>query len=124
MIDKLFLLSNEKYEALSTGLQKDIYQEYYQFVYSAIIFMVKNHATTEDIIQTSFLKVIEKIPPGLSNVQLKSWIKVVVRNSVHNYFRKTKKTATTSTLIVFILMRAPITLLNQHLLNEKLNSRL
>ncbi|MBH5320457.1 sigma-70 family RNA polymerase sigma factor [Paenibacillus sp. GSMTC-2017] len=88
---KLFLLSSTDFQALSAQLQEDIYNEYYQFVYSSIIFMVRDHATTEDIIQVSFLKVIQKIPHGLTEIQLKGWIKVVVRNCVHNYFRKTKK---------------------------------
>jgi RNA polymerase sigma-70 factor (ECF subfamily) len=53
--------------------------------------MVKDHSTTEDMIQASFLKVIGHVPDVDSEAKLKGWIKVVVRNTVYNYFRKTKK---------------------------------
>jgi len=88
---KLFLLSGANYHALSPQLQKEIYEEFYQFVYSPIIYMVKDHAATEDIIQNSFIKIIDSVPRAENEAQLKSWLKVVVRNMVYNYFRKTKK---------------------------------
>lgn len=91
MHSKLFLLSNSNYYALSPELQKEVYQEFYQFAYSPIIYMVKEHAATEDIIQNSFLKIIESVPRADNEAQLRSWLKVVVKNMVINYFRKTKK---------------------------------
>lgn len=91
MQSKLFLLSNSNYHALTPEIQKEIYQEFYQFAYSPIIYMVKEHAATEDIIQNSFLKIIESVPRADNEAQLRSWLKVVVKNMVINYFRKTKK---------------------------------
>jgi len=91
MQSKLFLLSKSDYYALSPQLQKEIYQEFYQFAYSPIIYMVKEHAATEDIIQNSFLKIIVSAPQADNEAQLRSWLKVVVKNMVYNYFRKTKK---------------------------------
>lgn len=91
MQSKLFLLSNSNYYALTPEIQKEIYQEFYQFAYSPIIYMVKEHAATEDIIQNSFLKIIDSVPRADNEAQLRSWLKVVVKNMVINYFRKTKK---------------------------------
>ncbi|MFD0589063.1 RNA polymerase sigma factor [Paenibacillus sp. GCM10027627] len=91
MQGKIILLSGADFYTLSPELQKEIYEEFYQLVYSPIIFMVKDHATTEDIIQISFLKIIRSNPRASTEAQLKAWIKVVVRNMVYNYFRKTKK---------------------------------
>jgi RNA polymerase sigma-70 factor (ECF subfamily) len=53
--------------------------------------MVKDHAATEDIIQEAFLKVIRNIPVVDNEIQLKGWIKVVVRNTTYNYIRKNKR---------------------------------
>ncbi len=53
--------------------------------------MVKDHAATEDIIQEAFLKVIRNVPIVDNETQLKSWLKVVVRNTTYNYIRKNKK---------------------------------
>ncbi|MCR2806534.1 RNA polymerase sigma factor [Paenibacillus soyae] len=91
MQSKLFLLSSADYRALAPQLQKEIYQEFYQFAYSPIIYMVKEHAATEDIIQNSFIKIIQSVPRADNEAQLRSWMKVVVKNMVYNYFRKTKK---------------------------------
>ncbi len=91
MDSKLILLSSASYSALAPHLQKEIYQEFYQFAYSPIIYMVKEHAATEDIIQNSFIKIIGSAPRADNEAQLRSWMKVVVKNMVYNYFRKTKK---------------------------------
>lgn len=91
MHSKLFLLSNSDYHALTPELQKEVYQEFYQFAYSPIIYMVKDHAATEDIIQNSFIKIIQSVPRADNEAQLRSWLKVVVKNMIYNYFRKTKK---------------------------------
>lgn len=91
MQSKLFLLSRADYRALAPHLQKEIYQEFYQFAYSPIIYMVKEHAATEDIIQNSFIKITQSVPRADNEAQLRSWMKVVVKNMVYNYFRKTKK---------------------------------
>lgn len=91
MQEKLVHLMTANYEQLTPQLQREIYDEYYQLMYPIIIYMVKDHATTEDIIQSSFIKVIRNVPETTSEVQLKAWMKVVVKNTVFNYFRKTKK---------------------------------
>lgn len=91
MHGQMLLLIGSDFSALPPKVQSDIYKDFYQFVYAPVIYMVKDHATTEDIIQTAFLKVIHNVPDVDSESKLKGWIKVVVRNTVYNYFRKTKK---------------------------------
>ncbi|OBR65918.1 hypothetical protein A7K91_18290 [Paenibacillus oryzae] len=91
MQGKMFLMIGTDFGALAPKTQAEIYQEFYQFVYPPIIYMVKDHSTTEDMIQASFLKVIGHVPDVDSEAKLKGWIRVVVRNTVYNYFRKTKK---------------------------------
>jgi len=91
MQSKLLLLLNCNFTALHSELQRDIYAEFYKMVYGAIVYMVKDHAATEDIIQDSFLKVIRNIPTVDTENQFLSWIRVVVKNTTYNYLRKHKK---------------------------------
>jgi RNA polymerase sigma-70 factor (ECF subfamily) len=91
MESKLILLIESKFDALNPYVQKEIYQEFYNLVYSTIIYIVKEHAATEDIIQDSFLKLLTHLPNVDTVVRLKSWIKVVIRNTSFNYLRKHKK---------------------------------
>jgi RNA polymerase sigma-70 factor (ECF subfamily) len=91
MESKLLLLVGANFDALNSTTQKEIYKEYYKFAYSPIIYMMKDHAAVEDIIQISFLKVINSKPEIDSESRLKGWIKVVIKNTVFNYFRKNKK---------------------------------
>ncbi|TCZ80170.1 sigma-70 family RNA polymerase sigma factor [Paenibacillus albiflavus] len=91
MQSKLLLLLDCNFTALHSELQREIYAEFYKMVYGAIIYMVKDHAATEDIIQDSFLKVIRNIPKADTENQFLSWIRVVVKNTTYNYLRKYKK---------------------------------
>ncbi|BBH22455.1 DNA-directed RNA polymerase sigma-70 factor [Paenibacillus baekrokdamisoli] len=91
MQSKLLLLLECHFGALKTELQKEVYMEFYRMVYGSIIYMVKEHAATEDIIQESFLKAIRKLPDIDSEYKLKGWIRVVVKNTTYNYLRKSKK---------------------------------
>ncbi len=91
MQSKIILLIDCEFNTLSERVQKEIYNEFYKFVYGAIIFIVKEHAATEDIIQESFLKIIRSVPELDGENKLKAWIKVVVRNTVFNYLKKQKK---------------------------------
>lgn len=91
MNNKLYLLASVNFVSLTQMLQKEIYQEFYTNVYSSIAYIVKDHAATEDIIQISFLKVIDKAPQVENENRLRAWIRVVVRNTVYTYLRKNKK---------------------------------
>ncbi|OUS68803.1 hypothetical protein B1748_33080 [Paenibacillus sp. MY03] len=91
MQSTMFHLTTARFEVLSPNIQREIYQEYYRYVYPNIIYMVQDHATTEDIIQNAFMKIIRNVPQAESEAQLKGWMKVVVKNEIYNYFRKHKK---------------------------------
>jgi RNA polymerase sigma-70 factor (ECF subfamily) len=62
MESKLLLLASTNFEALNSTIQREIYQEFYKLVYTPVFYMVKDHASTEDIIQLSFLKVVNHMP--------------------------------------------------------------
>lgn len=91
MSSQLTLLSAGRFEALQAPVQKEIYKEFYDLVYGIVYYMISDHASTEDIIQESFLKIILHAPPTDNDAKLKSWIKTVVRNTVYSYLRKNKK---------------------------------
>ncbi|CAM3636750.1 RNA polymerase sigma factor [Marinicrinis lubricantis] len=86
------LLLNCHFDALNYEAQKEIYYEFYQFAYGPIYYMIHDRASTEDIIQEAFLKVIHNIPKEMDNEnQFKAWIRVVVKNTTYNFLRKHKK---------------------------------
>jgi RNA polymerase sigma-70 factor, ECF subfamily len=91
MESTLLLLSSSNFAGLDISVQKEVYHEFYKLVYPAIMFMVRDHGTAEDIIQDTFLKAIKDIPEVESFTQLRGWIKVVVRNTTYNYLRKNKR---------------------------------
>lgn len=92
MESKLLLIITLDFEALNHIIQKEIYQEFYRLIYPQVIYMVKDHAATEDIIQESFLKVIQNVPAALdTESKLKAWLRVVVKNTTYNFLRKNKK---------------------------------
>src|SRR5690606_25254613 len=72
-------------------MQKQVYDEFYNLVYGIIIFMVKDHAAAEDIIQEAFMKVVRNKPAFESEKSLIAWLKVVTKNTIYNYLRKNKK---------------------------------
>lgn len=73
---------------LDLSVQKQVYSEFYKLVYRVILYSVNDHAATEDIIQEAFLKVVQNVPDVQNELQLRGWIKVVVRNTTYNYLRK------------------------------------
>ncbi|RXZ78572.1 RNA polymerase sigma factor [Paenibacillaceae bacterium] len=92
LLPSVFLfLQDQNFANLSPALQKEIYGEYYRMFYPMIFYMVKNHSTTEDIIQESFLKVIYHMPQIDGSDKTKAWIRTVVKNTTLNYLRKLKK---------------------------------
>ncbi|MBB6731837.1 RNA polymerase sigma factor [Cohnella zeiphila] len=90
MPSQLPLLSSGNFEELHSSVQREIYKEYYELVYGVIYFMVRDHASTEDLIQDSFLKVVSHVPDIADDVKLRSWIRTVVKNTVYSFMRKQK----------------------------------
>lgn len=93
MQTSLLLLLGSNFHRLNAGLQEQIYREFYQFLYSPILFMTHDHAATEDIIQDTFLATLRKPPAVDSEEHLRAWIRVVSRNFTLTYLRKRKRSA-------------------------------
>nr|WP_246246218.1 sigma-70 family RNA polymerase sigma factor [Paenibacillus lemnae] len=79
------------FENINESLQEEIYYEFYDLVYGQIMYIMRDHAAAEDIIQDAFLKVITSKPEFDSEGKLKAWLRVVTKNSTMNFLRKNKK---------------------------------
>ncbi|WP_058301123.1 RNA polymerase sigma factor [Gorillibacterium timonense] len=90
MESKLRLLVHTKFDMVSPVYQKEIYQEFYRTFYRTVLYMVNDHALTEDILQDSFLKVVQHLPSIDDESRLWAWVRVVVKNMTYNYLRKAK----------------------------------
>ncbi|RUT35876.1 sigma-70 family RNA polymerase sigma factor [Paenibacillus zeisoli] len=90
MPERLHYLLAANFHDLSEIIQEQIYYDFYDLVYSIIVYIVKDHSAAEDIIQEAFLKVIRKKPTFENEQKMKSWLKVVTRNTAINYLRKSK----------------------------------
>lgn len=91
MSSRLMLLLAGDFEGMNPSTQKEIFKEYYELVYGLIFYLVKDHATTEDLIQETFLHILRKMPDIDSEGKLKGWIRTVVKNRVYTYLKRNKK---------------------------------
>ncbi|MNH82952.1 ECF RNA polymerase sigma-E factor [compost metagenome] len=90
MPERLHYLLAANFHDLNEIIQEQIYYDFYDLVYGIIVYIVKDHSAAEDIIQEAFLKVIRKKPIFENEQKMKSWLKVVTRNTAINYLRKNK----------------------------------
>ncbi|HEY4391294.1 MAG TPA: sigma-70 family RNA polymerase sigma factor [Paenibacillus sp.] len=88
-MDQWITLINSNINELDTELQELVYYSYYQFVYRDIYSLVRDHATTEDIIQDAFIKISQKGPHS-HPLNLKGWVRTVTRNVTFDWIRKSK----------------------------------
>jgi RNA polymerase sigma-70 factor (ECF subfamily) len=84
------LFTND-FHTLDKGLQEQVYQEYYLFVYPTIYFILRDHTGVEDIIQESFLRAVRKAPLLKEKDKYEGWIKKLTRNVTLNHLRKHKR---------------------------------
>ncbi|MFE0600197.1 RNA polymerase sigma factor [Paenibacillus lactis] len=89
--NRLQLLLAADFTELSEPIQEEIYYEFYDLVYGQILYVVRDHAAVEDIIQESFIKVITSKPTFDMESKMRGWFRVVAKNSTMNYLRKNKK---------------------------------
>lgn len=68
-----------------------IYEETKKFVYLSIYTYVKNQMTIDDLMQDTYLKVIENINKYRIGTNFNSWICTIARNIAINYYHKNKK---------------------------------
>ncbi|WP_145331405.1 RNA polymerase sigma factor [Paenibacillus xylanexedens] len=90
MANRLQLLLASDFHQLGPVLQEEVYYEYYNMVYGLIVYIIKERAAAEDIIQEAFIKIIKNKPLFEDEVKLRAWLKVVTRNTAINYLRKNK----------------------------------
>ncbi|WP_440109159.1 RNA polymerase sigma factor [Paenibacillus sp. QZ-Y1] len=90
MANRLQLLLASDFHNLGPALQEEVYYEYYNMVHGLIVYIIKERAAAEDIIQEAFIKIIKNKPLFENEVKLKAWLKVVTRNTAINYLRKNK----------------------------------
>lgn len=91
MSNRLQLLLAADFNEISEPLQEEVYYEFYDLVYGQIMYVLRDHAAVEDIIQESFIKVITNKPVFDNEGKLKAWLRVVSKNTTMNYLRKNKK---------------------------------
>lgn len=90
-MEKWWLLLETNFDALSHDLQRHLYDSFYRFAYREIIFLIKDHALAEDIIQEAFLKMTAKIHQLNHTASAKQWVKRIIRNQMLDTLRKKKR---------------------------------
>ncbi|MFA6627522.1 MAG: RNA polymerase sigma factor [Bacilli bacterium] len=88
-----------RYEEYIDGIiEKDevafasLYDETKQAVYAMIISIVRDSSMAEDLMQETYMSVIEKIHQYVRGRNFLSWILVIARNKAIDYYRVHKKT--------------------------------
>jgi RNA polymerase sigma-70 factor (ECF subfamily) len=92
MPSNLLLLLGSNFHTLNQSLQEEIYREFYHFLYKPVLYMLNDHAMTEDIIHETFMTTLRKSPDVENEEHMKAWIKVVAKNFTINHIRKRQKT--------------------------------
>ncbi|MDF2924972.1 MAG: sigma-70 family polymerase sigma factor [Paenibacillaceae bacterium] len=91
MPNHLSLIFTADYYSLSKTLQKEVYKEYYSLVYPIIYFILQEYQATEDMIQESFLRSIDKAAQLHDHTRMEAWLKMVARTVSLNFLRKLKR---------------------------------
>lgn len=91
MSKHLTLLFTADFFELPPTLQREVYIEFYKLTYPLVYFILKDHQLAEDVIQESFLRVLDKSKQLDDIKKMESWIKTLSRNVAINFFRKLKK---------------------------------
>lgn len=91
MSEKLILLFTTDVYSLDVSIQSELYNEFYRLVYDMVLYIVKDHASAEDVIQEAFIKSLKHPPRYTDAKKIDGWLKTLTRNTALNYFRKMKK---------------------------------
>lgn len=89
MLEWWRLLETE-FDSLSYDLQHYLYDEFYQFAYKEIIFLLRDHSLVEDIIQEAFLKATKKRHQLKDSHHGIKWVKRIVRNQMIDTLKSKK----------------------------------
>ncbi len=85
--DYIDLVKNRDEEAF-----KALYELTYKSVYAIIKSVIKNESITQDLMQDTYVRAIEKINSYKKNGKFKQWINSIAHNLAMDYFRKNKST--------------------------------
>lgn len=69
----------------------EIYEEYAKMIYCLIYAKCKDKALTEDIVQTTFLKAVQRSDSFRGNCKLSTWLCQIAKNEYLNYCRKHRR---------------------------------
>lgn len=82
-IDDLMKKDNEAFEAIYESTRKG--------VFSMILSIVNNKAVTEDLMQDTYMKMIEKIAQYKKGRNFYAWLLQIAKNTALDYYRREKK---------------------------------
>lgn len=68
-----------------------IYSVTSKLVYTVIIGIVKDHSATEDLMQDTYIKMIQSINSYNNKHKFNTWLTTIARNTAIDYYRKRKK---------------------------------
>ncbi|MFW5437564.1 RNA polymerase sigma factor [Paenibacillus apiarius] len=91
LVKELYVCFSKDFNSMDDELQKNIYDHFFYINYKTVFSFVRNHYSTEDIIQEAFIRVIRKPPKYVNDKQLISWIFTLTRNVTLNYIRKNRR---------------------------------
>jgi len=89
------LISYDKY--IDSLIEKDnkafevIYENTKKGVFSMIISIVRNRAVTEDLMQDTYMKMIQKIHQYKKGKNFYAWLLQIAKNTALDYYRKEKR---------------------------------
>ncbi|TBL78200.1 RNA polymerase sigma factor [Paenibacillus thalictri] len=91
MSKSLLILLTGDVRLLDPLLQEQLYKQFYQLLYPSVMYMLRDHPSTEDVIQESFLNIIRKCPHEVEECKLIPWLRTIARNTSISYLRKNQK---------------------------------
>ncbi|WP_438349447.1 RNA polymerase sigma factor [Paenibacillus sp. FA6] len=90
IVNEWFYLFHQDFDELTPELQEIVYRSFYTHVYKDIFYLIGDHASTEDMIQEAFFKIISIVHKHqVSNYP--AWLRHVTRNLTLDMMRKNKK---------------------------------
>lgn len=101
MGEEWWRLFEADFDTLSYELQVYFYDSFFQFAYKEIIFLLKDHSLTEDIIQESFLKATKSRLQLKDLASGKKWAKRIIRNQMIDSIKNKKNRHWTSLEAVY-----------------------
>ncbi|WP_144941355.1 RNA polymerase sigma factor [Paenibacillus sp. 32O-W] len=90
-MEQWLIFLHSDFHHLDISSQELIYQSFRNMIYRDIYFLFRDHTLAEDVVQESFLKVVERAPKLRNTTNMKAWVKKVARNTAYDFLKKNKK---------------------------------